>query len=47
MLDAVGHPVQQLTRTAFGVVRLRDLKTGRVRELSRDEIGSLLDGVGL
>ena len=47
VLDAVGHPVQQLTRTAFGVVRLRELKTGRVRELSRDELGSLLDGVGL
>ena len=47
MLDAVGHPVQQLTRTAFGAVRLRDLKTGRVRELSGDELGALLDGVGL
>jgi 23S rRNA pseudouridine2605 synthase len=47
MLDAVGHPVQRLTRTAFGVVRLRDLKVGTVRELSREELGALLDGVDL
>ena len=47
MLDAVGHPVQQLTRTAFGVIRLRDLKVGSSRELSREELGALLDGVGL
>jgi 23S rRNA pseudouridine2605 synthase len=47
MLDAVGHPVEQLTRTAFGAVRLRDLKVGGSRELSRDELGALLDGVGL
>ena len=47
MLDAVGHPVQQLTRTAFGVIRLRDLKVGSSRGLSREELGALLDGVGL
>jgi 23S rRNA pseudouridine2605 synthase len=47
MLDAVGHPVQQLTRTAFGVIRLRDLKVGSSRELSREELGAMLDGVGL
>jgi 23S rRNA pseudouridine2605 synthase len=47
MLDAVGHPVQQLTRTAFGAVRLRDLKVGTSRELTREELGALLDGVGL
>lgn len=47
MLDAVGHPVQQLTRIAFGAVRLRDLEPGASRELSRDELGVLLDGVEL
>jgi len=47
MLDAAGHPVQQLTRTAFGPVRLRDLRVGRMRELTREELGSLLDGVSL
>jgi 23S rRNA pseudouridine2605 synthase len=47
MLDAVGHPVQALSRTAFGPVRLADLRAGQVRELTRDELGALLDGVGL
>jgi 23S rRNA pseudouridine2605 synthase len=47
MLDAVGHPVQQLTRTAFGAVRLRDLKVGRSRALDREELGALLDEVQL
>jgi 23S rRNA pseudouridine2605 synthase len=47
MLAEVGHPVQQLTRTAFGPVRLRDLKVGASRELTRDELGTLLDEVSL
>lgn len=47
MLDAAGHPVQLLTRTAFGAVRLRGLKVGASRELSREELGAVLDGVGL
>ncbi|MBA2456220.1 MAG: rRNA pseudouridine synthase [Nocardioidaceae bacterium] len=47
MLDAVGHPVQSLTRTAFGPVRLGTQRAGTLRELSRDELGSLLDAVGL
>ena len=47
MLDAVGHPVQSLTRTAFGPVRLGEQRSGTVRELSRQELGPLLDSVGL
>jgi 23S rRNA pseudouridine2605 synthase len=47
LLDHVGHPVRRLTRTAIGPVRLGALKTGERRELSRDELGSLLDSAGL
>lgn len=46
MLDAVGHPVLELSRTAFGPLRLGDLTAGRVRDLTRDELGSLFDSVG-
>ncbi|RLV55484.1 rRNA pseudouridine synthase [Aeromicrobium phragmitis] len=46
MLDEVGHPVVELTRTAFGPLRLGDLKVGTMRELSRDERGDLFDSVG-
>jgi len=45
MLDAAGHPVQQLTRTSFGAIRLRKLRVGQLRELTREELGKLLDGV--
>ena len=47
MLDAVGHPVESLTRTAFGPVRLGNQRSGTVRDLSRQELGSLLDSVGM
>jgi 23S rRNA pseudouridine2605 synthase len=47
LLDQVGHPVQRLTRTAIGPVRIGALRTGSLRELSRDEVGSLLDVAGL
>jgi len=46
LLDAVGHPVLELTRTAFGPLRLGDLRVGRMRDLSRDELGALFDSVG-
>src|SRR5690606_3282181 len=46
LLDAVGHPVIELTRTAFGPLRLGDLRVGRMRDLSRDELGALFDSVG-
>lgn len=45
LLDAVGHPVVELTRTTFGPVRLGGLNVGRSRELSREELGDLFDSV--
>lgn len=45
LLDAVGHPVVELTRTVFGPVRLGGLGVGRSRELSREELGDLFDSV--
>jgi 23S rRNA pseudouridine2605 synthase len=47
LLDHVGHPVRQLTRTRFGPVELGTLKPGATRELTNDELGELLDLVGL
>jgi 23S rRNA pseudouridine2605 synthase len=47
LLDEVGHPVRQLTRTRFGPVELGSLKSGNTRELTNDELGRLLDLVGL
>lgn len=41
LLDAVGHPVHRLVRTAIGPVRLGNLKAGAVRELSREELADL------
>jgi 23S rRNA pseudouridine2605 synthase len=47
LLDHIGHPVQRLTRTAVGPVRIGTLKPGTLRELTSDEVGSLLDTAGL
>ncbi len=47
LLDSVGHPVLRLSRTGIGPVGLRGLKSGSVRELQAEELGSLLDAVGL
>ncbi|QMW68042.1 rRNA pseudouridine synthase [Mumia sp. ZJ1417] len=47
MLDAVGHPVVRLTRTGFGGIHLGGMKPGDLRELTSDELGVLLDSVGL
>ena len=41
MLAEVGHPVARLIRTAVGPVKLGDLKSGRWRHLSRDEVAAL------
>jgi 23S rRNA pseudouridine2605 synthase len=41
MLDAVGHPVNRLIRTAIGPVKLGDLKPGRWRHLTRAEVAAL------
>lgn len=47
MFDAVGHPVRSLARTQIGPVRMGQLKAGEMRELTRDELGALLDAVKL
>jgi len=45
LLAEVGHPVIELTRTAFGPLKLGDLRAGAMRDLSRDEVGALFDSV--
>jgi 23S rRNA pseudouridine2605 synthase len=47
MLDEVGHPVLTLVRTQVGPIRLGDLKSGRTRKLSSDEVGKLYSAAGL
>ena len=47
LLDHVGHPVRKLTRTRIGPVTLGQLRRGRLRELDREELGTLLDTAGL
>lgn len=43
MCAAVGHPVRELQRVAFGPLRLADLGEGRVRRLSPAEVQRLRD----
>jgi 23S rRNA pseudouridine2605 synthase len=45
LLDAAGHPVRELTRTAFGPLRVGSLPSGKMRDLTRDELGALFDVV--
>lgn len=45
LMDHVGHPVVELTRTAFGPLRLGTLAVGDMRDLTRDERGALFDSV--
>ncbi|WP_130865674.1 pseudouridine synthase [Acidipropionibacterium timonense] len=47
MMDSVAHPVRRLSRTAIGPVHVGKLGLGDMRELSREELGSLYDIVGL
>lgn len=47
MMDAVGHPVDRLSRVAIGPIMLGQLPIGETRELTRDELGKLLDMVGM
>jgi len=47
LLDAVGHPVVELSRVALGPLQLGTLKIGQTRDLTRDELGALLDLAGL
>jgi 23S rRNA pseudouridine2605 synthase len=41
MCEAIGHPVVELTRIAFGPLRLKDLAPGQHRRLTRAEIERL------
>ena len=43
LLDHVGHPVRRLTRTRIGPIELRGLEPGALRDLTLDELGTLLD----
>ena len=47
LLDHVGHPVKQLTRTRIGPVAIGRLKQGSLRELDLAELGALLDTAGM
>lgn len=47
MMEEVGHPVVRLLRTEFGPVHLGTLRSGRVRHLTRHEVGALHSTVGL
>jgi 23S rRNA pseudouridine2605 synthase len=47
LLDEVGHPVTRLTRTRIGPVHVRGLAAGDLRDLTRDELGTLLDAAKL
>ncbi|MEO8527662.1 MAG: pseudouridine synthase, partial [Pseudolysinimonas sp.] len=42
MLDAVGHPVEELVRRQFGPLHLGTLRQGHTRELSKLELGQVL-----
>jgi len=47
LLTHVGHPVRKLTRTAVGPVQVTGLASGAIRDLTNDELGSLLDSARL
>jgi 23S rRNA pseudouridine2605 synthase len=47
LLDEIGHPVLRLSRTAIGPITLGGLRSGDVRDLTPDELGALLDQLGL
>jgi 23S rRNA pseudouridine2605 synthase len=47
MLEAIGHPVLDLVRTAYGPIRLGRLRAGEWRVLPSREVGQLLEQVGL
>ena len=47
MMQAIGHRVELLRRTAFGPLRMGRLKTGGWRVLSRGEVAALRRAAGL
>lgn len=47
MMDTVGHPVDRLSRTEIGPIRIGNLRPGETRDITREEMGALLDLVGM
>lgn len=47
LLDELGFPVRRLTRTAIGPVQLTGIASGELRDLTLDELGTLLDSAQL
>jgi 23S rRNA pseudouridine2605 synthase len=47
LLAAVGHPVEGLVRVKVGPIGLGDLRSGKVRTLTIQEVGELYAAVGL
>ncbi len=47
LLEAVGHPVQALVRTNLGPLSLGELRPGKLRRLTQQEVGQLYAAVGL
>ena len=47
LLEAVGHPVITLVRTQVGPIPLGDTKPGKMRPLTKDEVGRLYSAAGL
>ncbi|RBY87923.1 pseudouridine synthase [Blastococcus sp. TF02A-30] len=47
LLAHVGLPVSRLTRTAVGPIELRAMRSGTIRKLTRGEVGTLEELVGL
>ena len=47
LMAEVGHPVSRLVRTDVGPISLGNLKPGKQRKLSQQEIGALYRAVGL
>jgi 23S rRNA pseudouridine2605 synthase len=45
LMAAAGHSVIELTRTAFGPLHVGSLSAGKMRDLTRDELGALFDSV--
>ncbi|WP_153396003.1 pseudouridine synthase, partial [Ornithinicoccus halotolerans] len=47
LLAAVGHPVRSLSRVQVGPVRLGELRPGKTRPLTPEEVGALYRAAGL
>lgn len=47
MLEAVEHPVESLVRTDVGPVHLGDLRPGKMRPLTKEEVAGLYTAAGL